>query len=94
MTNRLGRIIDRAHVLDDKLESVRPDLFMSLRANLAILSRRRSSWPSDYPLHHNYFTWLYRDRDDVLERLVALRSNDIGRDAFHRGDKLKVFDII
>jgi len=40
MTNRLGRIIDRAHVLDDKLESVRPDLFMSLRANLAILSRR------------------------------------------------------
>jgi hypothetical protein len=40
MTNGLGRIIDRAHGLDDKLESARPDLVMALRANLAILSRR------------------------------------------------------
>jgi hypothetical protein len=40
MTNRLGRIIDRARVLEDRLENARPELLASLRADLAILSRR------------------------------------------------------
>ena len=40
MTNRLGRIIDRARVLEDRLENTRPELLASLRADLAILSRR------------------------------------------------------
>jgi hypothetical protein len=40
MTNRLGRIIDRARVLEDRFENARPELLASLRADLAILSRR------------------------------------------------------
>ena len=40
MTNRLGRIIDRARVLEDRYENTRPELLASLRADLAILSRR------------------------------------------------------
>jgi hypothetical protein len=40
MTNRLGRIIDRARVLEEKLDSVRQEILPTLRADLAILSRR------------------------------------------------------
>ncbi len=40
MTNRLGRIIDRARVLEDKLDRALPELVATLRADLAILSRR------------------------------------------------------
>ncbi|HEV8344160.1 MAG TPA: DUF2721 domain-containing protein [Candidatus Binatia bacterium] len=40
MTNRLGRIIDRARVLEDKLDAASPKLLTTLRADLAILSRR------------------------------------------------------
>lgn len=40
MTNRLGRIIDRARVLEDKLENATPKLLTTFRADLAILSRR------------------------------------------------------
>ena len=40
MTNRLGRIIDRARVLEDRLENARSEILASLRADLAILSRR------------------------------------------------------
>jgi hypothetical protein len=39
MTNRPGRIIDRARVLEDRLENARPEILASLRADLAILSR-------------------------------------------------------
>lgn len=40
MTNRLGRIIDRARVLEERLDRVSPELFATLRADLTILSRR------------------------------------------------------
>jgi uncharacterized protein DUF2721 len=40
MTNRLGRIIDRARVLEEKLDSARQEIVHTLRADLAILSRR------------------------------------------------------
>jgi hypothetical protein len=40
MTNRLGRIIDRARVLEDRLDRALPELVATLRADLAILSRR------------------------------------------------------
>lgn len=40
MTNRLGRIIDRARVLEGKLDRAAPELLATLRADLAILSRR------------------------------------------------------
>jgi hypothetical protein len=40
MTNRLGRIIDRARVLEDKLDAGSPKLLATLRADLPILSRR------------------------------------------------------
>jgi hypothetical protein len=40
MTNRLGRIIDRARVLEDKLDAASPKLLATLRADLPILSRR------------------------------------------------------
>jgi hypothetical protein len=40
MTNRLGRIIDRARVLEEKLERAAPELCAAPRADLAILSRR------------------------------------------------------
>ena len=40
MTNRLGRIIDRARVLEDKLDCALPELVATLRADLKILSRR------------------------------------------------------
>jgi hypothetical protein len=40
MTNRLGRIIDRARILEDKLETVSTKLVGTFRADLAILSRR------------------------------------------------------
>jgi hypothetical protein len=40
MTNRLGRIIDRARVLEDKLDAAAAKLLATLRADLAILSRR------------------------------------------------------
>jgi hypothetical protein len=40
MTNRLGRIIDRARVLENKLEGASAKLLATLRADLTILSRR------------------------------------------------------
>jgi hypothetical protein len=40
MTNRLGRIIDRARALEEKLDGAGAEILASLRADLAILSRR------------------------------------------------------
>lgn len=40
MTNRLGRIIDRARVLETKLDNASPKLLIAFRTDLAILSRR------------------------------------------------------
>lgn len=40
MTNRLGRIIDRARVLEANLEGASPKLVTTFRTDLAILSRR------------------------------------------------------
>ena len=40
MTNRLGRIIDRARVLEEKLAGAAAGILDSLRADLGILSRR------------------------------------------------------
>ena len=40
MTNRLGRVIDRARVLEERLEVASPETLASLRADLAVLSRR------------------------------------------------------
>lgn len=40
MTNRLGRVIDRARLLEEKLPGAAPDVCASLRADLAVLSRR------------------------------------------------------
>jgi hypothetical protein len=40
MTNRLGRIIDRARVLEANLETASPKLVTTFRTDLAILSRR------------------------------------------------------
>ena len=40
MTNRLGRIIDRARVLEPRMEGASPEVLASLRADLAMLSRR------------------------------------------------------
>ncbi len=40
MTNRLGRVIDRARVLEDRLEVASAESRATLRADLAVLSRR------------------------------------------------------
>lgn len=40
LTNRLGRIIDRARALDDKLEDIPTEIVADLHAELEILSRR------------------------------------------------------
>jgi Protein of unknown function (DUF2721) len=40
MTNRLGRVIDRARVLETKLETAPPEAVANLHAYLAMLSRR------------------------------------------------------
>jgi hypothetical protein len=40
MTNRLGRIIDRARVLEERLDRTAPELLASLRVDLAVLTRR------------------------------------------------------
>ena len=40
MTNRLGRIIDRARVLEDRLDIASPGFRAPLQADLATLSRR------------------------------------------------------
>jgi hypothetical protein len=40
MTNRLGRVIDRARVLEEKLEEASPESLATLRTDLAVLSRR------------------------------------------------------
>lgn len=40
MTNRLGRIIDRARVLEAMIEGASPELLSGLRSDLATLSRR------------------------------------------------------
>jgi hypothetical protein len=40
MTNRLGRIIDRARVLEEKLDGASAAIVATLRADLGILSRR------------------------------------------------------
>ena len=40
MTNRLGRIIDRARSLEDRLEDAPPDRAAMLEADLATLTRR------------------------------------------------------
>jgi hypothetical protein len=40
MTNRLGRVIDRARILEERLETASPESVATLRADLAVLSRR------------------------------------------------------
>jgi hypothetical protein len=40
MTNRLGRVIDRARVLEERLAGAAPESLATLRADLAVLSRR------------------------------------------------------
>ena len=40
MTNRLGRVIDRARVLEERLEGASAEYLSTLRADLAVLSRR------------------------------------------------------
>ncbi len=40
MTNRLGRVIDRARVLEERLEGASAEYLATLRADLAVLSRR------------------------------------------------------
>jgi hypothetical protein len=40
MTNRLGRIIDRARLLEAKLDDASPKLLTTFQSDLAILSRR------------------------------------------------------
>ena len=40
MTNRLGRVIDRARILEERLEGAAPESIATLRADLAVLSRR------------------------------------------------------
>ena len=40
MTNRLGRVIDRARILEERLERATPESVANLRADLAMLSRR------------------------------------------------------
>ena len=40
MTNRLGRIIDRARILEERLDGASPESLATLRADLAVLSRR------------------------------------------------------
>jgi hypothetical protein len=40
MTNRLGRVIDRARVLEEKLEGASPESLATLRGDLVVLSRR------------------------------------------------------
>jgi hypothetical protein len=40
MTNRLGRIIDRARVLEERLDNASKELHPALRTDLATLSRR------------------------------------------------------
>ena len=40
MTNRLGRVIDRARVLEERLEGACPESLATLRTDLAVLSRR------------------------------------------------------
>jgi uncharacterized protein DUF2721 len=40
MTNRLGRIIDRARVLEDRLDNASTELHYALRTDLTSLSRR------------------------------------------------------
>jgi Protein of unknown function (DUF2721) len=40
MTNRLGRVIDRARVLEERLEGASPESLATLRGDLAVLSRR------------------------------------------------------
>ena len=40
MTNRLGRVIDRARLLEDRLSQTAPESLVVIRADLVILSRR------------------------------------------------------
>jgi hypothetical protein len=40
MTNRLGRVIDRARVLEERLHGASPESAATLRADLAVLSQR------------------------------------------------------
>jgi hypothetical protein len=40
MTNRLGRVIDRARVLEDRMDTAAPDRTSALQSDLANLSRR------------------------------------------------------
>lgn len=40
MTNRLGRVIDRARLLEDRLSHAAPESLVVIRADLVILSRR------------------------------------------------------
>lgn len=42
MTNRLGRVIDRARDLEERLEVASPESLATLRADLAVLSRRQN----------------------------------------------------
>ena len=77
MTNRLGRVIDRGRVLEDRLGAASPKLVTTLRADLAILSRRaKLNQPCHHPLHHDSAARLHGYRGLVPERLFTLRCGN------------------
>jgi uncharacterized protein DUF2721 len=86
MTNRLGRIIDRARVMEEKLASATPEFAARLRADLAILSRRAKLISRDHALYHDSAARLHGHRHAIPERVTKFQRDSSSHDSVHRGN--------
>lgn len=87
MTNRLGRIIDRARDLEERLVDASPEFFSTLHADLRMLSRRaKLIYAGDCSLYDDGVAHLRGYRLFVRQRLSTIRRFGGRRSAFHRRD--------
>lgn len=86
MTNRLGRVIDRARILEERLETASPESVATLRADLAAIAAGQTQRPRDHAVHGDGAARVHGDRGAVSERLPSIRCIDPSGPALRRGD--------
>jgi len=87
MTNRLGRIIDRARVLEERLDNASTELHPALRTDLATLSRRAKLISCAITLcTATALARVHCHRGPIPKRLFALRPLDSSGSLVHRRD--------
>jgi Protein of unknown function (DUF2721) len=84
MTSRLGRIIDRARDLEERLIDASPEYLSTLQADLRMLSRRAKHLFGDRTLYHDSVAGVRGYRILVPERIFTTRCFDRRCSAFYR----------